>query len=96
LPDLPFGIKSIIKCEKLLKNLLYNKYFCYNEVTRELMDRVKISCIVLEEKCGSDIEDFSEARYFLHTCEEKSSRDESIFPSKTVQVVFIRSLKWRL
>ena len=47
---------------------------------------MEITCTVLEEKNGSDFEDFSERR-ISHTPEEKSSEDESIFPSRTVKVI---------
>ena len=55
------------------------------------LDRIEITLTVLEEKNGSDFEDFSEVEY-IHTAEEKSSKDESIFPSRTVKVISIRSL----
>jgi hypothetical protein len=52
---------------------------------------MKLNFTVLEQKNGSDLEDFSAG--ILNTIsKEKSSRDESIFPSKTVKVIFIRSL----
>ena len=47
---------------------------------------------VSEKKNGSDFEDFSEGS-IIHTAEEKSSKDESIFPSRTVKVISLRSLK---
>ena len=46
---------------------------------------------VSEKKNGSDFEDFSEGS-IIHTTEEKSSKDESIFPSRTVKVISLRSL----
>jgi len=58
-------------------------------------DRIEITLTVIEEKNGSDFEDFSEGS-IIHTAEEKSSKDESIFPSRTVKVISIRSLNGTL
>ena len=54
-------------------------------------DREEITWTVLEEKTGSDFEDFSEGS-IPHTSEEKSSIDESDFPSRTVYDISLRSL----
>ena len=61
---------------------------------RKLRDRIEITLTVIEEKNGSDFEDFSKGS-IIHTAEEKSSKDESIFPSRTVKVISIRSLTRR-
>src|SRR5262249_30080686 len=58
----------------------------------EIRDRKEISCAVIEEKNGSYLDDFS-AGDIGTLPKEKSSRDESIFPSRTVQVIFLRSLR---
>ena len=55
-------------------------------------DRIEITLTVIEEKNGSDFEDFSKGS-IIHTAEEKSSKDEAIFPSRTVTVISRRSLK---
>ena len=52
----------------------------------------KISWIVIEAKNGSDLEDFFAADVPVYLCKKKSSRDELIFPSRTVQVIFGRPL----
>lgn len=51
----------------------------------------EIKSIVPEEKCGSDRDNFSEES-IIHTSEEKLSRDESIFPSRTVDFISLRRL----
>jgi hypothetical protein len=57
----------------------------------ELRGCEEINFTVIEEKNGSDFEDFSERR-ISHPPEEKSSEDESIFPSRTVKVISLRPL----
>ena len=59
----------------------------------DLRDRSEINFTVIEEKNGSDFENFSAADISVHLCKEKSSIDESIFPSRTVKVISERSLK---
>ncbi len=59
---------------------------------RSLRDRSKITLPVIEEKNGSDLEDFSAAGVPSHPCKGKSSRDESIFPSRTGKVISEQSL----
>ena len=71
--------------------VILGKNFSRSLRRHELRDRKEITCTVVEEKNGSDFEDFSEGS-IIHTAEEKSSIDESIFPSRTVQVIFLRSL----
>ena len=56
-----------------------------------LRDRTELNFTVTEEENGSDFENFSESG-MAHTSEEKLSIDESIFPSRTVKVISIRSL----
>ena len=56
-----------------------------------LRDRKEINFTVIEKENGSDLEDFCE-RGISYTSEQKSSRDESIFPSRTVKVISLRSL----
>jgi len=48
--------------------------------------------MVIDEKNGSDFEDFSAADISSDTSKEKWSIDESIFPSRTVKVIHGRSL----
>ncbi len=60
--------------------------------TITVRDRSEITLPVIEEKNGSDLEDFSAAGVPSHPCKGKSSRDESIFPSRTVKVISERSL----
>jgi len=57
-----------------------------------LRDYREINFTVIEEKNGSDFENFSAADISVHLCKEKSSIDESIFPSRTVKVIFLQSL----
>ena len=57
-----------------------------------LRDCPKITWIVIEAKNSSDLEGFFAADVPVYLCKKKSSRDESIFPSKTVQVIFAQSL----
>jgi len=59
---------------------------------RRLRDRPRINFTVIEEKNGSDFEDFSAADISSDTSKEKSSIDGSIFPSITVKFILGRSL----
>ena len=61
---------------------------------KKLRDCKEINFTVPEEKNGSDLEDFSAAGVPSHPCKGKSSRDESIFPSRTVKVISLRSLTY--
>jgi lipid-A-disaccharide synthase len=61
-------------------------------VEAAVRDRPGITFPVIEEKNGSDLDDFSE-EVSVDTSEEKSSRDESIFPSRTGKGIPGRSLR---
>ena len=56
-------------------------------------DRKEINVTVVEEESRSGFEDFSAADSFVSTCKGKSSIDEWNFPSRSVVVIFLRSLK---
>ena len=66
------------------------------KLPKDFRDRSERNFTVVEEKNGSDLEDFSAADISVHLCKEKSSRDESIFPSRTVKVIFVRSLTFNV
>ena len=55
-------------------------------------DRKEINVTVVEEESRSGFEDFSAADSFVSTCKGKSSIDEWNFPSRSVTVIFLRSL----
>jgi len=59
----------------------------------EVRDRSRIKFSVVEEKNGLDFENFSAAESLVSLCKEKFSIDKSIFPSRTVKVIFERSLR---
>ncbi len=60
---------------------------------QSLRDRKEINATLLEEKTRSDLEDFFAAEGFSPLCKEKSSGDEWDFPSRSVAVIFLRSLR---
>ena len=62
---------------------------------RSLRDRKEINVTVVEEESRSGFEDFSAADSFGSTCKGKSSIDEWNFPSRSVVVIFLRSLRLR-
>jgi len=57
-----------------------------------LRDRKEINATLIEEKNRLDFEDFSAAGIYSDTSKKKSSIDKWIFPSRSVTVIFLRSL----
>ena len=95
-PSALLALANFLSLLRVSATLLGLKICCQNSpnlTAHRIRDRKEINVTVVEEESRSGFEDFSAADSFVSTCKGKSSIDEWNFPSRSVVVIFLRSLK---